>query len=44
MRGKIAQRVLDETPAEVRIFVRKRSDFIVRVHQLLKRLDTKGTC
>lgn len=36
MKSKIAQRILDETPAEVRIFVRKRTDFIVRVHQLLK--------
>lgn len=36
MRSKIARRLLDETPAEVRIFVRKYGDIIVRVHQLLK--------
>lgn len=36
MRSKIAKRILDETPAEVRIFVRKYGDIIVRVHQLLR--------
>jgi transcriptional regulator with XRE-family HTH domain len=36
MRSKIARKVLDETPAEVRIYVRKYGDIIVRVHQLLR--------
>ena len=35
MRSKIARKILDETPAEVRIFVKKYGDIIVRVHQLL---------
>jgi transcriptional regulator with XRE-family HTH domain len=36
MRSKIAKRILDETPADVRIFVRKHADIVVRVHQLLR--------
>lgn len=36
MRSKIAKRILDETPEEVRIFVRKHSDIVVRVHQLIR--------
>lgn len=36
MRSKIAKRIYDETPAEVKIFVRKHSDIVVRVFQLLK--------
>src|SRR5690606_47309 len=31
-----AKKILDETPAEVRIFVRKYGDIVVRVHQLLR--------
>jgi ribosome-binding protein aMBF1 (putative translation factor) len=36
MRSKIAKRIYDETPAEVKIFVRKYGDIVVRVHQLLR--------
>jgi transcriptional regulator with XRE-family HTH domain len=36
MGSKIARRLLEETPAEVRIFVRKYGDIVVRVHQLLR--------
>jgi transcriptional regulator with XRE-family HTH domain len=36
MRSKIAKRILDETPEEVHIFVRKYADIVVRVHQLLR--------
>lgn len=36
MRSKIAQRIFDQTPAEVHIFVRKHSDIVVRVHQLIR--------
>ena len=36
MRSKIAQRILDETPKEVHIFVRKYGDIVVRINQLLR--------
>ncbi len=36
MRSKVLQRILDETPKEVEIFVRLYGDIIVRVHQILK--------
>jgi transcriptional regulator with XRE-family HTH domain len=36
MRSKIAQRILDETPPEVRIFVRKYGDIVVRINQLIR--------
>ena len=36
MRSKIAKRILDETPEDLRIFVRKHSDIVVRVHQLMR--------
>jgi transcriptional regulator with XRE-family HTH domain len=36
MRSKIAKRIIDETPAEVKIFVKKYGDLVVRVHQLLR--------
>lgn len=36
MRSKIAQRIMDETPKEVRIFVRKYGDIVVRINQLLR--------
>jgi len=36
MRSKIAKRILDETPEDVRIFVRKYGDIVVRVHQILR--------
>lgn len=36
MRSKIAQRIIDETPEEVKIFVKKYGDLVVRVHQVLR--------
>ncbi len=36
MRSKIAQRILDETPEDVKIFVRLYADITVRINQLLK--------
>lgn len=36
MRSKTAQRILDRTPEETRIFVRKYADIVVRINQLLK--------
>ncbi len=36
MRSRIAKKILDETPAEVRIFVQKYGDIVIRVHQLLR--------
>lgn len=35
MRSKISSKILDETPEEVRIFVRWYTDIVVRVNQLL---------
>src|SRR5882762_1588198 len=36
MRSKVAKKILSETPQDVRIFVRKYSDIVVRVNQLLR--------
>lgn len=36
MKSKIAQQIIDETPEEVKIFVKKYGDIVVRVHQLLR--------
>jgi transcriptional regulator with XRE-family HTH domain len=36
MRSKITKKILDETPEEARIFVRKYGDIVVRVNQLLR--------
>ena len=36
MKSKIAQRIIDETPEDVNIFVKKYGDIVVRVHQLLR--------
>ena len=35
MRSKIAKRIIDETPAETKIFVKKYGDLVVRAHQIL---------
>lgn len=35
MRSKILKEILDETPKEVDIFVKKYGDMLVRVHQIL---------
>jgi transcriptional regulator with XRE-family HTH domain len=36
MRSKVAQRIQDETPEEVRIFVRQYTDIVVRINELLQ--------
>ncbi len=36
MRSKIVQRILDETPKEVKIFVKLYGNVVVRVHQIMK--------
>ncbi len=35
MRSKIAQKMQDETPKEVRIFVRQYTDIVIRINELL---------
>ncbi len=35
MRSKVAQKILDETPEEVRIFVRQYTDIVVRIQELM---------
>lgn len=35
MRSKIAKRIQDETPDEVRIFVRRYTDIVVRIHEIM---------
>jgi transcriptional regulator with XRE-family HTH domain len=39
MKSKIAQKIQDETPDEVKIFVRLYTDIVVRINQIL---ETKG--
>jgi transcriptional regulator with XRE-family HTH domain len=39
MRSRVARKIQDETPEEVRIFVRHYTDIVVRIRQLL---DKKG--
>lgn len=36
MRSKVAKRIQDETPEEVRIFVRQYTDIVVRINNILK--------
>ena len=36
MRSKVAQAILDKTPEETRIFVRRYTDIVVRIEQLLR--------
>jgi transcriptional regulator with XRE-family HTH domain len=36
MRSKVAKRILEETPEEVRIFVRQYTDIVIRINQILK--------
>jgi transcriptional regulator with XRE-family HTH domain len=36
MRSKIAKKILSETPEEVRIFVRRYTDIVVRIHELMQ--------
>lgn len=39
MRSKVAKRIQDETPEEVRIFVRQYTDIVVRINEIM---ETKG--
>lgn len=36
MRSNVAKRIQEETPEEVRIFVRRYTDIVLRIHQLLE--------
>lgn len=36
MRSKIFQKILDDTPKEVKIFVDKYADLVVRINQILR--------
>jgi transcriptional regulator with XRE-family HTH domain len=36
MRSKIAKKIQEETPEEVRIFVRQYTDIVLRIHQLME--------
>lgn len=36
MRSKVAKRIQEETPEEVRIFVRQYTDIVVRINQILQ--------
>ncbi|HXS59048.1 MAG TPA: helix-turn-helix transcriptional regulator [Hanamia sp.] len=36
MRSKIAKRIQDETPEEVRIFVRQYTDIVVRINEIMQ--------
>ncbi len=36
MRSKVAKRIQDETPEEVRIFVRQYTDIVLRINQILQ--------
>jgi transcriptional regulator with XRE-family HTH domain len=36
MRSKIAEKIQQETPEEVRIFVRQYTDIVLRINQILK--------
>jgi hypothetical protein len=39
MRSKVAKRILEETPEEVRIFVRRYTDIVLRINQILRIRD-----
>jgi transcriptional regulator with XRE-family HTH domain len=36
MRSKVAQKIQDETPEDVRIFVRQYTDIVLRINELLQ--------
>ncbi|MEI7463432.1 MAG: helix-turn-helix transcriptional regulator [Candidatus Taylorbacteria bacterium] len=36
MRSKIVHRIMDETPAEVKIFIDKYADLVLRINQILR--------
>jgi len=36
MRSKVAKKILDETPDEVRIFVRQYTDIVIRINHLMQ--------
>lgn len=42
MRSKVAKRIQDETPEEVRIFVRQYTDIVVRINQIIKKNPLKN--
>jgi len=37
MRSKVLQKIVDETPKEVKIFVRLYADILKRIHQIQKK-------
>lgn len=37
MRSKVAKKIQDETPEEVRIFVRQYTDIVLRINHILKK-------
>jgi ribosome-binding protein aMBF1 (putative translation factor) len=39
MRSKVAKRIQDETPEDVRIFVRQYTDIVARINEIM---ETKG--
>jgi len=36
MRSKVAKRIQDETPEEIRIFVRQYTDIVVRINEIMQ--------
>ena len=36
MRSKVAKKILSETPEELKIFVRRYADIVVRIHELMR--------
>jgi len=36
MRSKVAQRIREETPEEIRIFVRQYTAIVIRIHEILQ--------
>jgi len=36
MRSKVAKRIQNETPADVRIFVRQYTDIVIRINEILR--------
>lgn len=37
MRSKVAKRIQEETPEEIRIFVRQYTDIVIRINQILQK-------
>jgi transcriptional regulator with XRE-family HTH domain len=36
MRSKVAEKILNETPEDVRIFVRQYTNIVIRIHELMR--------